>query len=133
MKYQLFKTIALILFVSISLMGCCDRACSSKRSGADDETLGALSSMMTSYDADEADSVRIELANRLKENGLTDLEIEVGPRDQEITYKVYNIVDVKTQNQICDVLETIRTERKSKPMTVQFFREKDLLRAIELK
>ncbi len=133
MKYQLLKTIALILIVSASLIGCCDRKCSSKGSGADDETLGALSNMMTSYDAGEADSVKKELISRLKENGLTDLAIETGPRDQEITYNIYNIIDEQTQDRICDVLETIRNERKSKPMTIKFFREEDLLRVVELK
>ncbi len=133
MKYQLLKTIALILIVSASLIGCCDRKCSSKRSGADDETLGTLSNMMTSYDAGEADSVKKELIKRLKENGSTDLAIEAGSRDQEITYKVYNIIDEQTQDRICDVLKTIRNERKSKPMTIKFFREEDLLRVVELK
>jgi len=132
MKYQLFKAIAFISVVNMSLIGCCDKRCSSKGSGVDDETVGTLSNMMTSYDAGEADSVRNELINRLKESGLTGLRIEVGARDQYIIYNIYD-VDEQTRDRICDVLETIRNERNSKPMIVKFFREKDLIRIVELK
>ena len=133
MKYQLLRTIAFILIATSSLIGCCDKKCSPKGTGVDDKTLGTLSSMMTSYDAGEADAIRKELVDRLKKNGFDDLVIEVGPRHQYITYKVYNSVDEQTQNRICDVLEIIRNERKSKPMTVKFFREEELLRVVELK
>ncbi len=133
MKNQLLKTISLIFIVTTSLIGCCDRKCSSRGNEVEDETLGTLSNMATSYDAGEADSVRKELVNRLKKNGLADLVISAGPRHKKITYKIYNIVDEQTQNRICDVLKTIRNERKSKPMTVKFFQKEDLLRVVELK
>ncbi len=133
MKTQLLKTVAFISIVSMFFIGCCDKRCSSKGSGVDDETLGTLSNLMTSYDADEADLVRKELVKKLKESGFTDLVIEAGPRDQNISYNIHNVVDAQTQDRICEVLETIRRERKSKPMTVKFYGEENIIKVVELK
>ncbi len=90
-----------------------------------------LSFVPSSMDVDEANDIAKELSlgffNFSENNKDNKLVLYAKPRHQDIEMTIYNIIEKPQQSLIIDILAGIHHQRRTKPITVEFYRQENMI------